>query len=249
MIQKKSSKSKPCPIPKLSTYHKTILQYLYRFRFLNRYHFQTIFNHKHHHRINLWLSYLVENKYIARIYSKTFGENTKPSIYYLLSKSNDLLRDDEHINSSILRRTYKEKMKSPKFIEHSLKVADLYCSYLKHSRDSNTVLHFYTKTDLLDHPYFIQPLPDAYLSMSDKDNHIIRYVFEVIDDHTPHFIIRNRFKAYQDYFDENTWQDETGYDFPIVMFVCSDESLKRFINRQITRLDNDGFDEITFSVL
>jgi len=64
-----------------------ILTLLYRFRFLNRSQIQQLLNHKKISRINLWLKDLYYKKIIGRNYSNRLGDNIKPAIYYLKTKS------------------------------------------------------------------------------------------------------------------------------------------------------------------
>jgi hypothetical protein len=77
---------------KLTPKQKEILVFLYRFRFLNRHHIQQILNHKDHRRINTWLKYLSKKNFLGRIYLKKFGSITIPAIYYLKTKSREVLK-------------------------------------------------------------------------------------------------------------------------------------------------------------
>ena len=64
-----------------------IITLLYRFRFLNRLQIQKLLNQKQKNRINYWLKDLYDKKIIGRNYSKKFGDNIKPAVYYLKTKS------------------------------------------------------------------------------------------------------------------------------------------------------------------
>lgn len=209
-----------------------ILVLLYRFRFLNRIHIQTILNHKDPKRINTWLKDLTNQNIIGRIYSTKLAENTKPAIYFLHGKSKEFLIHEDGVNESLFQRLYREKNRSPRFIDHNLILADFYL----HLQDSNKgKLHFFTKTDLIHHPYFIQPLPDAYLAR-EKGKNIHRFIFEIIDEGTPRFALRKRIEQYIEYYDSNEWHEATKHPFPNILLFCPNEVIKKFLKRHITQI-------------
>ena len=89
-----------------------ILLLLYRFRFLNRIQIQKLLNHKDPRRINTWLKDLTGKTIIGRHYSTKLKENTKPAIYYLMTKSKSLLIDQNGVdNKLLLKRIYREKIR------------------------------------------------------------------------------------------------------------------------------------------
>ena len=51
-------------LPPLTTKQKHILTFIYRYRFLNRIHIQTLFAHKSPSLINEWLADLTTKKYL-----------------------------------------------------------------------------------------------------------------------------------------------------------------------------------------
>ena len=103
-----------------------ILTLIYRFRFLNRHHIQTLLNHIDPKRINTWLKDLTNKNTLGRIYSSKLKENTKPAIYYLATKSRKILLKEEFTNEKILKRAYRDKNASQRLIKHSLFLADFY---------------------------------------------------------------------------------------------------------------------------
>jgi hypothetical protein len=119
-----------------------ILILLYRFRFLDRYHIQRFLDHKQPRRTNSWLKDLTEKGLVGRIYSRKFGENTKPSVYYLNTKARWVLKGKEEIkeeiNEPLLNRIYREKHRSKRFIDHNLFLADIYF-YLQTRSEENSL--------------------------------------------------------------------------------------------------------------
>ena len=215
-----------------------ILILLYRFRFLNRYHIQTILNHKDPKRINTWLKDLTNLKLIGRIYSTKLLENTKPAIYYLLPRSKGVMGHIEGVASSLFSRLYGDKSRSRRFIDHQLLLASFYLHLTKSNQGK---VHFYTKTDLFHHPYLIQPLPDAYIALK-KGKTTKRHFLEIIDEGTPRFVLRKRIEMYIEYYDTGEWTQATQYPFPKVLLLCPDEKVKKFLHRHISRVVEEEMD-------
>ena len=210
-----------------------ILLLLYRFRFLNRIQIQKLLNHKDPRRINTWLKDLTGKTIIGRHYSTKLKENTKPAIYYLMTKSKSLLIDQNGVdNKLLLKRIYREKIRSQRFIDHCILLADFYLGLQKTITDEK--LHFFTKTDLSTHYYLPYNRPDAYIAREGKITK--RYFLEIIDDGTPRFLIRKKIEQYIEYYDTNIWQDETGHPFPTILFLCPNDLMKDFLHKHISQV-------------
>ncbi len=222
-----------------------ILILIYRFRFLNRHHIQTLLNHKDPKRINSWLKDLTEKNILGRIYSTKLKENTKPAIYYLATKSRKILLEQENTNEKILKRAYRDKNASQKLINHSLFLADIYLLLKINSHKNNQELSFYTKTDLSDHNYLPYNRPDAYISLKDKDL-TKRYFLEIIDEGTPRFMLRKKISQYIEYFDEVTWQNRTLHNNPSLLFICPNQNIKDFLHKQIAQVLEEETSDLQF---
>ena len=144
-----------------------ILFLIYRFRFLDRKHIQQFLNHKDPRRIKSWLKDLVDKKVLGRKYSRKLGENIKPAIYFLSTKSKRILEVKKGIEEKLLDRVYREKTRSQKFINHNLFLTDVYFYLNSLAKQNKSKLHFYTKTDLINHNYLPLPLPDAYIAIKE----------------------------------------------------------------------------------
>ena len=208
-----------------------ILILLYRFRFLNRSQLQTLLNHKEPRRIKTWLKDLTDKKIIGRHYSTKFNENTKPAIYYLITKSKTLLIERPEVDPNALKRVYREHMRSQRLIEHCIRLAKFYLQ-LKEQTKGKT-LHFFTKTDLTTHDYFPYSHPDAYIAIKDGKK-MKRYFFEIIDEGAPRFILRSKIKMYIEYFSENTWTTNTGHPFPKILLLCPNNQIKDYLHKHIS---------------
>jgi hypothetical protein len=222
-----------------------ILLLLYRFRFLDRTHIQRFLNHKDRRRINSWLKDLSTRNIIGRKYSRSLKENTKPAIYYLSTNSRKILLDLPETNEKALKRVYREKKRSKKFIEHCLLLADIYF-YLNQQITNKDKLHFFTKVDLRTHYYLPYKRPDAYIAI-ESENRIKRYFLEILDPETPRFMLRNKISSYIGYFDEETWQEKTGHPDPSILVICPDETIKKFLFKHIRQvLEEEADDELRF---
>lgn len=209
-----------------------ILTLIYRFRFLNRHHIQTLLNHKDPKRINVWLKDLTTKKILGRNYSTKLKENTKPAIYYLASKSRKILIAAIDADEKILRRAYRDKNASAKLIEHSTFVGTLYLQLRAQALENNQELHFYTKTDLTNHEYLPTTKPDAYIALK-TDTETKRYFLEVIDEGTPRFMLRKRITDLVEYFSGGSWSTTMGHANPALLFICPNQHTHAFLNKYI----------------
>jgi len=217
---------------KLTKKQLEIITLLYRFRFLNRSQIQKLLNHKKISQINIWLKDLYDEKIIGRNYSKKFGDNIKPAVYYLKSKSKNYLIDQLEKDTKMLDRIYGERKRLPKFINHCLLSADFYLNLKKYSEAEK--IFFYTKIDLLNHEYLPLNHPDAYVATK-KGKKIKRYFLEIIDEGTPRFVIRAKIKQYLEYYDANTWQEVTSHPFPKILILCPNDLIKKYLQSFIPR--------------
>lgn len=222
-----------------------ILTLTYRFRFLNRYHIQTLLNHKDPRRIKSWLKDLNDKNILGRIYSSKLKENTKPAIYYLATKSRKILLDQDNVNESILKRAYRDKNASAKLIEHCLFLATFYLLLKEQTPKDKQQLHFYTKTDLAEHYYLPYNRPDAYIAL-ETNKQTKRYFLEIIDEGTPRFMLRKKISQYIEYFDENTWKNRTLHNNPALLFICPNQQIHDFLNKHIAQVLEEETSDLQF---
>jgi hypothetical protein len=245
----KTTNTQPAKRFKLKDQQINILILIYKFRFLNRSHIQTLLNHKQRNKIIIWLNELTEHKYLRRYYYPKFaGEPAAYSLGYMARRyfKEQKIKD---INLSLLDRVWRESTCTQKFKNHCMLVADIYISLLnliKQTDGGKGKLSFYTKTDLKGVQYLILPEPDAYFSMEDAKGQIKRYFLDIFDDLPPRMVLRKRIKQYFSYFDKKYWQDNMKHDFPEIILVCPDTTSQNYLNNFIRRtlmekMDNLGF--------
>lgn len=152
--------------PIITNKQLTILQQLYKFRYLDTNQLQTLFNHKDAHRIREWLNDLKAKRCIQEITwpENEFITNARPKVYALDINGRYLLKKDKEYSLRELDRVYKESDKSVAFIKHHQFIADIYIFLLKQQEEKET-LHFFTKADLRGYTYFPGKMPDAYIAI------------------------------------------------------------------------------------
>lgn len=221
--------------PNITKKQYLILNYLYRFRFLNRRQLSILMNHKDPRRLNAWLSDLTKKGIIGRIYSRKIGEGNKPAIYYLAQKSIRLLIDCFGVERKWLEnRVYREKKDSERFRIRSNYIANMYLGLKRKAAVEKESLLFFTKVDLIPHKYLIHPLPDAYIAFG-KGVKIKRYFVEYIDPDCPRFVMRNRLTDYIEYYQSKKFQKTTKHPFPSTLIICPNETTKKFLIKEVTK--------------
>jgi len=229
---------------KLTDPQTNILRYLYRFRFLTSIQLSKLLNQTIRYT-NYHLKVLSEKNFIAKHYSRSLGLSNQPAVYYLASGSIKALENQKDIDSRALKRIYRERNRSLQFIAHASFLADYYLFLRSDSEKTQHILHFFTKTDLLAHPYFIHPLPDAYFARVDKIGKIKRYMVEVVEDSSPRFALRKRIEQYCNYIDDGRFTEATGHDFPAVLFICPGYASMIYLKKHIARIyEETSLDQI-----
>ncbi len=227
----------------------SILHHLLRFRFLTRIQIQTLLNHKHPGQINKWLKNLSNQHLIYKIYDKTFPDNTKPAVYCLDKKCITFLNQQNEIDPLLIKRIYKDKKRTKRFINHSTIIADLFIKVSEQFNVKNGKLYFYTKTDLLEYDFMLKPLPDIYVAV-ENEIETKRYFIEVLDNDTPRFVLRNRIKNYIEYFLSEQWQINTSYSFPEILIICANDLTNKFLEKFVKNsLINEGSPPINFLIV
>jgi hypothetical protein len=140
------------------------------------------------------------------------------------------------VDKRALKQIYREKIRSKQFIAHSSFIAAYFLFLQSESDKTKHTLHFFTKTDLLAHPYLIHPLPDIYLARVDASGNIKRYFVEVVEDSSPRFALRKRVEQYCAYIDDGKFTEVTSHDFPILLFICSSVASMIYLKKHIGRM-------------
>ena len=231
---------------------KEIISLIYRYRYLNRTHIQTLLSHKSPTLINQWLKDLTEKQYLTRIYSSKFGENTKPAIYHINTNGIRFLKYNHIIDIKQAQNLYHENLRSQVFQTHSLTLADFACNLFTHAKKEIKKAELLTKSDLSEETedeilLFLQELkPDAYYTYNGTGIPKAGFV-EIIDEHIPTFVLRHKMRRYVKALNDIDWEVLNVEKFPSLIFILPTmkklRSLQQVIKRVRNEFDEDDTDE------
>lgn len=219
-----------------------ILLLIYRFRFLNRLQIQTLLNHTTSKRINPWLKDLTEKGYIHRIFKRSWKEYTVPAKYYIGINGIRFLRTQKSCHREYIKKLYREKTRSQRFIDKSLFITDRYIQFLEKTKDTPLMYQFFTQQDF--NPISIMKEINPHFVIAKGATKKKKYfAYELFEEGTPRFAIRYRIQQCIDFF-----QDEEHSLNINLTFIC-DDNLYKFVNRFVKRLlDEDESIMIKLSV-
>jgi len=226
---------------KLTKTQILILYLFYRFRFLTRTHIQKLLSHKSHSLVSDWVSNLRTQGYLLKKAKLDPTDIREPDIFYLSSKSIQVLKNNQECHKKILRKFYRENQRSDEFANQCLNVTDLYLLFT--DKYKNATLNFYTQSDYIEYDYL--PKPTCYLSIKfpEKRKATKRYFIEVIAPNTYKFILKNLIRKYLVYLNEGEWLEITHYSFPIILLICHDSKMKRWLQRYLKEQVYNEYDE------
>lgn len=228
---------------------KEILIYLYRFRFLTREQIQRLTDQKFHSLTISRLNDLLKNNFIKRFYNPNLVNS--PAVYSLDNQGRKYLIDnykDLKLNKTVLDKVWRINKLTTQFRNHCLTLADVYISLKDTVAKLEATVSFYTKNDLQNIKYLITPHPDAYFYVKDSSGFKKYYFLDIFDFYTNNLKLKKRIQQHLDYFDDNYWQDETGCNFPEVIFVTSDERSYSYLNWYLPKVLEDN-DDVNFYLI
>jgi len=82
--------------------------------------------------------------------------------------------------------------------------------------------------------------PHAFVE--EKDRNEIRHCFLEVMADLPEERLRQRIKKYIRFYQENTWEAETGKQFPTVLIICPNDKVSKYI-RSYTKAKLRSLDE------
>jgi hypothetical protein len=120
-----------------------------------------------------------------------------------------------------------------------LEVFRIYCELREQYGDG---LQFHTKSQLAGQDYFPQPLPDAYVQLSDDEGEPERLFINVLSEY-PFFKATRTVMQYVKFADEDQyeWKKGIGHDeLPEVLLVCENQSLQKRLTKKMQRIAKDA---------
>lgn len=225
---------------RLKSNPEEIIIYIYRFRYLNRPQLQTLLNHKSRSYILDWLNYLSDQKFLKQYYNPKIPDEA--SFYslgtigrkYLIKFQNEL----SDINIDLLDRVWREGKYTPAFKKHNMFLGTVFIALRKLVEQvdgGQGKLRFLTQTDLVGVEYLINPEPEAFFSITDKNKNVQSYFLEMIDEHAKWENTQKTVRKYFKYFKKNTWQDNMRTKFPEIIIICPDYQARNGLNKFILK--------------
>ena len=250
-----------------------ILIHIYRFRFLNRHHIQTLLRHKDYKRVNVWLKDLLEKGYIERIYSTSMPENTKPAIYYLGKYGRRVLQQAEPshmtdfeevgaeytIEAEDVRKLYKDKDRKEAFRLDCLAIADCFIAIDKSVDRNEKRLKVATHNEREQYNYVEQIKPDLFIYTIPVNEEYDPETFVFKDEETffLYYISNRKLRKYIGYriahicniiLTDDNIADEQQYAKQTVLFIAATIPLRNYAMSIVKRRLNNmyGSNKITF---
>lgn len=224
-------------LPPISKKQQEILNSHYRFRFLNGRHIQKLLNHKNPSLTNTWLKDLVTKNYLGHIRSDKFGENTKPTVYYLSKNGIKYLHTQPFVQKKYISRLYTEKKKKEPFIRKCFCIADY---FLQQVRNHPQIKEFLTQTDYPVNSR-VHELEPSFGFKKHNGKKLEEYIAEVLVLGKPPYVTQGILEKYISYFTE---MEKVSMH---VIFVCPTQTIFKFVNRFLRSEDN-YLENVTFHV-
>lgn len=226
---------------KLNDEQLEVLRLLYKFRFGTNELFAQYFGKKDRSFVYKRLKILQEQGLVGKRFDSSYRLLGKPAAYYLMPDGARALQAARGTAINI-KAIYKDKSVSGQFVERSL---DLFVIHNRLKDEYGDSLKFFTKVDLNreDYGYFPQPLPDAYIRLSDK-----QFFLDIFHDSEPSFVAKRRMKQYIKYDEDGNWEvTETG--LPKVVAVCESQSLAKRVQKYMSKALDDAWpdSEVVFA--
>jgi DNA-binding PadR family transcriptional regulator len=232
-------------IHRITKQQQTILTYLYHYRFLNRTHIQNFLNHKTHNRINIWLKDLNEQGYVDRIYSREYGENTKPAIYSIGPNGVGFLKDQAGLAPQQIQKLRRQSGRSKSFMSRCLMLADIRVTLLGFSPDAvstktRPTYEFTTTAEVQDEEnefHFLSMVrPQLIVTKHESSSKRSYTIIEVFDPTIPSYAIRKRLGEFVNLYKSATWEEATSRPFPKLLFVCPTKAGMIYTKRHARKL-------------
>ena len=221
-------------LPPITEQQQQILLLLYRFRFLNRIHIQTLLHHKTFNRVNVWLKDLTEKNYIGKIVDTESKINIIPTKYYLSVNGIRYLKSQPNCEIKYLSKIYRESKRSEAFINQCLFIADIYI-YLSEKYKQTEGFVFYTQSEYSLHGIIKELFPLFVFRKSVDEPY---YVAEIFKENIPRKkAIRPRIERYIQFFSQGKWlQNELP---PKIFFICPDAKMRNIVYKDTKQILDD----------
>lgn len=214
-------------LPTITDKQQEVLLLLYRFRFLNRKHIQSLLHHKTFNRVNQWLRDLTNKNYIGKIENPSNTITTTPAIYHIAGNGIKYLKKQSVCQRIYIQRMYADHKRKIEFIQRSLFIADIYLSlYEKHA--ANRGFELYTQSDYSVDGMIKEIFPHFVYRKREGD---MLNIAEIFGGTMPRYAIRSRIVRYLTFFTNKEWTQLE--QIPNLLFICPSEELEKYIYSKV----------------
>lgn len=237
-MRKPTAKPNPTTNHQLTQKQLHILKLTYKFRFITAPLLAKYKNLQSRQSMFNALERLVEKEYLAKRITKNNDFSNKGAQYYLTPKAFKVLRD-EGIDQRILHAMYKNKAVTQAFVDRTVMIFSIYLSLRSTYQDT---FEMFTKSETITFDDLPDVKPDLYLSRNDPvAGKPSDYFMELVHD-IPLYLIKKRFTALIEHFEESDWAEE---EYPALLFVLADgQAEKRFQEYCEKTLDATGIESL-----
>lgn len=190
----------------LTPKEQSILFYLYRFTCLTSRHVQYLLNHKDHSRITIWLTSLIDHRYISKIKSNVSTYMLTPlarkEVRKFMNKKS--IRYPIHLNNNTLN-IY-------------LNSASVYISLQNTYPAKEQNFIYFTPIDLLEKKIFQFLSPDGYFSYI-RESSKRHFFLEIDSEGQTTRTIKKKISRYISYYNSNSWEKFSPNFFPAVCII------------------------------
>ncbi len=227
----------------LNNHQVTILNTLYKFRFITASLLAQNQSAKHERVISNRLKILVEQEYIGMNYDSSYKIKGQPATYFLLPRGVRYLRRQLYIQESALRSIYHDKRATPSVVAHRLSVFRVFISF------KNTYpkrFKFFSKTELMNKDYVPKTKPDALAIDTQINRH---YFMDYLEDTASLWTLRKTVKRYITYTELGIWQKhKPSTPHPHILLICQSPQTKRKVEYLATQELDSSYVELKILV-
>lgn len=217
-----------------------LLKFVAKYRFVNSYHVQKQFGYKSRNSVNNKLKRLVDAGYLGMRYDNLKKLSGIPASYYLTPKGlREVQQHFTYITDTIIKNAYGDKNASESLIQESAELFELAQSLVA----TYPNLKALTARQLGDLAYFPRPLPDLYLAHK-QNKETFRFFLYLFRDVKRYDVAVNSAIARLVTYREAETYDESGNDFPVILFVCATAAIERHAQRVMKSALNKSYEPI-----
>ncbi len=216
---------------KLTVQQQRVLKLLFKFRYVSAQLLGQVMGIR---RVSAYevLEKLISNGLATKVYKNEYRIYGRPAYYYLNKTGVTTVRKLMDVKESAVHALYKNEEVTEEFIEHCLKLTQLYASIMPSLPENSDI---FTKTEINRFKQFPKNRPDLYIRTPDGHEAIV-----VLVDEKPPYIIRKRLDEIITHSENEGWDG----DYPRICFILRDGNAKNsFLYTTGKKLESMGFDD------